>query len=86
MALQTNLSVSPYFDDFSENKSFYRVLFKPGVSVQVRELNQLQSIFQNQIEKFGQHFFKDGEKVIPGNTGYNSIYYAISYLHNIFRK
>ena len=49
MPIQTDLSVSPYFDDFDENKDYYRVLFKPGVAVQVRELNQLQSILQKQI-------------------------------------
>ena len=49
MALETNLNVSPYFDDFDSKKDFYKVLFQPGVAVQARELNQLQSILQNQI-------------------------------------
>ena len=60
MALETNLNVSPYFDDFDSKKDFYKVLFQPGVAVQARELNQLQSILQNQIEKFGDHVFKRG--------------------------
>ncbi len=77
MAQQTNLNVAPYFDDFNPNNDYHRVLFKPGYPVQARELTTLQSILQNQIEKFGQHFFKEGAKVIPGNTGYNAIYYAI---------
>ena len=59
MPQETNLNVSPYFDDFNEDKNFNRVLFKPGIPVQARELTQLQTILQNQIEKFGQHFFKD---------------------------
>ena len=62
---------SPYFDDFDEDKQFYRVLFKPGVAVQTREMNQLQSILQNQITKFGNHVFKDGSMVIPGQVNYN---------------
>lgn len=77
MSQQTNLNVSPYFDDFDANNDYYRVLFKPGYPVQARELTTLQSILQNQIEKFGQHFFKEGSKVIPGNTGYNALYYCV---------
>ena len=83
MSQQTNLNVSPYFDDFDANNDYHRVLFKPGVPVQARELTTLQSILQNQIEKFGQHFFKEGTKVIPGNTGYNAIYYCVQ-LQNTF--
>ena len=83
MAQQTNLNVSPYFDDFDADNDYYRVLFKPGFPVQARELTTLQSILQNQIEKFGQHFFKEGSKVIPGNTNYNPLYYAVE-LQNIF--
>ena len=77
MAQQTNLNVSPYFDDFDPNDNYQKVLFKPGYPVQARELTGLQSILQNQIEKFGQHFFKEGAKVIPGNTAYSSEYFAV---------
>jgi len=72
MPQETNLNVSPYFDDFDKNKNFYRVLFKPGSPVQARELSTLQSILQNQIEQFGTHFFKEGSKVIPGNLSYDN--------------
>jgi len=77
MAQQTNLNVAPYFDDFNPDSDYHRVLFKPGYAVQARELTTLQSILQNQIERFGQHFFKEGAKVIPGNTSYNQLYYAV---------
>ena len=77
MSQVTNLNVAPYFDDFDANNGYHRVLFKPGYPVQARELTTLQSILQNQIEKFGQHFFKEGAKVIPGNTGYTQLYYAV---------
>ena len=60
MALQTDLNVFPYYDDYDPTKNFYRVLFRPGVAVQARELNQLQTILQNQIEKFGDNIFKRG--------------------------
>ena len=74
MSIETNLNVSPYFDDYDEAKEFYRVLFRPGVSVQVRELNQLQSIFQNQIERFGNHVFKNGTIVSGVNFQYVPYY------------
>ena len=77
MAQQTNLNVSPYFDDFDPSDNYQKILFKPGYPVQARELTGLQSILQNQIEKFGQHFFKEGAKVIPGNTAYSPEYYAV---------
>ena len=77
MTQQTNLNVSPYFDDFDASNDYYRVLFKPGYPVQARELTGLQSILQNQIAKFGQHTFKEGAKIIPGNTSYNDSHSAI---------
>jgi len=66
MPQETNLNRTPYFDDFDAKKDFHKVLFKPGYSIQARELTTLQSILQNQIEKFGRHFFKEGSRVIPG--------------------
>ena len=67
MALETNFNVAPYFDDFDANNNFYRVLFKPSVAVQARELTQMQTILQDQIDKFGRHVFKDGS-VVEGCT------------------
>jgi hypothetical protein len=84
MPQQTNLNVAPYFDDFDANNDYHKVLFKPGYPVQARELTTLQSILQNQIEKFGQHFFKEGSVVIPGNTGYSGSYYCVQ-LQNTFQ-
>ena len=46
-----DLNTSPYYDDFNSAKDFHRILFKPGVAVQARELTQVQSLLQNQIEK-----------------------------------
>tara|TARA_B100002019_G_scaffold90443_2_gene78157 strand:- start:2244 stop:10703 length:8460 start_codon:yes stop_codon:yes gene_type:complete len=72
MPQKTNLNVTPYYDDFSQTKNFYKVLFRPGYSIQARELTQLQSVLQNQIESFGKYAFKQGELVIPGEVGINT--------------
>jgi hypothetical protein len=60
--------VFPYHDDFNEDKNFHRVLFRPGYGVQARELTQLQTILQNQIERFGNHVFKNGSSVLGGEV------------------
>ena len=44
--INTNLNTAPYFDDYLENKKFYKVLFKPSTAVQARELSQIQTILQ----------------------------------------
>ncbi len=77
MPQETNLNVSPYFDDFDEDKDYYKVLFKPGYPVQARELTTLQSILQNQVEQYGKHIFKEGSVVIPGQLRYENPIYAI---------
>jgi len=73
--MATNFNVSPYFDDFSEDKNFHKVLFRPAFAVQARELTQLQSILQNQVKRFGDHMFKDGAQVIPGELSYTNRYH-----------
>lgn len=60
MPLETNFNTPPYYDDFDANNNFYRILFRPSTAVQARELTQLQSILQDQVEKFGKHIFVDG--------------------------
>ena len=70
MPQETNLNVAPYFDDFDPNKNYYKVLFKPGYPVQARELTTLQTILQDQIAKFGNHIFKEGDSVTGGGVRY----------------
>ena len=74
---KTDLNVSPYYDDFDTTDNFHRVLFRPGFAVQARELTTLQTILQDQIEKFGTHMFKEGAMVIPGQSGFTNEYYAV---------
>lgn len=71
MPLSTDLSVSPYFDNFNPAKDYYKILFRPGVAVQVRELNELQTMLQAQIERFGDNIFKRGTIV----DGCNFVFY-----------
>ena len=71
MAQITDLNVSPYYDDFDEADNFHKVLFRPGFAIQARELTQLQSILQNQVERHGNHMFKEGSIVIPGQLSYS---------------
>ena len=72
MPQKTNLNVNPYYEDFDATKNFYKILFRPGYSIQGRELTQVQSILQNQLESFGKYAFKQGEQVIPGEVGLNT--------------
>ena len=76
MPQKTNLNISPYYDDFSKDDNFYKILFKPGYPVQARELTGLQSLLQNQVESFGKHIFKEGSMVIPGNIELDNSYFA----------
>jgi len=61
--LTTDLSRSPYFDDYDQTANYYKVLYKPATAVQVRELNTAQSIMQDQIDKFGRSVYKEGSVV-----------------------
>lgn len=61
-----NFNTNPYYDDFDETKQFHRILFRPGYAVQARELTQLQTQLQDQINKFGDHVFVNGSVVLGG--------------------
>jgi len=58
-----NLNISPYYDDYDEDKKFARILYRPGRAVQARELTQGQSIQQKQIQRFANFFFRQGSIV-----------------------
>ena len=77
MPINRDLNVDPYFDDFDLEKQFYKVLFKPSYAVQARELTQLQTILQNQIEQFGDNVFKEGSIIKGCNfTELNDLQYV----------
>lgn len=63
--LKTNFNVAPYYDDYNEDKQYYRILFRPATAVQARELTQLQTMMQRQVARFGNSIYKDGS-IIEG--------------------
>ena len=77
MPSKTDFNVSPYFDDFTEDKKFHRVMYRPAFAVQARELTTQQSILQNQIESMGDHMFTHGAMVIPGQISFDQNYFAV---------
>jgi len=69
-----------YYDDFNtpdangltpEDKNYLRILFKPGQSVQARELNQAQSILQSQVDKLGQGLFQSNSPIVGGGASFD---------------
>ena len=63
MAINTTLyQSSPYFDDYvssgNEAKGHLKILFKPGIPVQTRELNQLQTLIQSQVDRLDHTYLK----------------------------
>lgn len=75
--MTTQFNVNPYFDDYDETKNFHRILYRPTHAVQARELTQQQTILQNQIARFGNHVFKNGAMVIPGQITFDDKYHFV---------
>jgi hypothetical protein len=67
-----NRNIAPYFDDFNESKKFNKILFRPGRAVQARELTQMSTILQNQIEKSSSFFLKQGDFLEPGEVSFTN--------------
>ena len=63
-----------YKDDFNDSDGYYRILFNSGRSLQARELTQMQTIIQKQIERFGNNIFKEGAAVKPGGLTIDTNY------------
>ena len=71
------LFATKYRDDYSDSAGFYRILYNSGKVLQARELTQMQTIINKQIERFGNNIFKEGAVVKPGglsiDTGYEFV-------------
>ena len=74
---KTDINVAPYYDDFDSSSNYLRTLFRPGFAIQARELTHLQSSLQNQISKFGEHMFKEGAMIIPGQISLIGNYFSL---------
>ena len=83
-SLITSFNVDPYYDDFDEAKNFHRILYRPGQAVQARELTQMQTILQNQIDRFGEHIFKEGSVVAGLQINYDNNYTYVKIRDNDF--
>ena len=55
-----------YKDDFRDSDHYHRILFNSGKALQARELTQMQTITQKELERLGRHIFKEGSVVLPG--------------------
>ena len=73
-----------YKDDFVDSDNYHRVLFNSGKALQSRELNQMQTIIQEEIARFGSNIFTDGGVVngagFTANTNYHFIKLATNQL------
>ncbi len=65
---------STYKDDFADSANYHKILFNSGKAVQARELTQLQTMLQTQIQRFGSNIFKEGAVVKPGGASINQKY------------
>jgi hypothetical protein len=66
-----------YKDDFSDSAGFHRILFNSGRPLQARELTQLQTILQTQIQRFADNVFLDGAAVGSSGAGVQNAAYVI---------
>lgn len=62
-----------YKDDFKDSDNYHRILFNAGRALQARELTQMQTIIQSEIQRMGSNIFKEGGKVNGGNITLNNI-------------
>ena len=72
--LTETLLSSTYRDDFKDSNNFHRILFNSGRALQARELTQMQTIIQKEVERFGKNIFKEGAAVNPGGLLVNKRY------------
>lgn len=63
-----NTFLSTYNDDFRDSDNYHRIVFNSGRALQARELTQLQTIINKEIERLGRYLFKESA-VITGNLG-----------------
>lgn len=73
-AYNSGIFESTYRDDFKDSDQYYRILFNAGRALQARELTQLQTIINKEIERFGKNIFKEGACVSGSSVTINKSY------------
>ena len=66
-----------YKDDWRDSDNYYRILFNSGRPLQARELTQLQTILQSQIQKFADNVFLEGANVGSAGAGISTADYVV---------
>ena len=66
-----------YKDDYRDSDNYYRVLFNSGRPLQARELTQLQTILQQQIQRFADNIFLEGANVGGAGSGVSTVDYIV---------
>lgn len=81
MQVKELIKASPYFDDadYAALQQYYKLAFIPARAVQARELTQIQSLQHFQIKRLGDHLFKNGSMVIPGQISFDARYKSIEF-------
>ncbi len=72
--LSSTIFPAKFKDDFADSDGYHRILFNAGRTLQARELTQMQTILQKQIERLGSHTFKEGAVVRPAEQTLNNGY------------
>ena len=67
-----NFSDTPYYDDYVPSKRFQKILYKPSFAVQSRELNQSQSIINENIKNISNVILDSGDPLKPGQLIYSN--------------
>ena len=63
-----NTFSTTYKDDYADSDGYYRILFNSGRKLQARELTQMQTILQKQIERMGNNIFQDNSVIKAAAT------------------
>ena len=72
--LTTTAFLDTYRDDFKDSSHYHRILFNSGKVLQARELTQMQTIIQKEIERMGTNIFREGAAVLGGGITVNTRY------------
>lgn len=70
--MTTDLGLAPYWTSVDRRKRYHKVLFKPTMALQSREVNELQVLLQDQVDRVCSHLFQEGSRVKGGDFAYNN--------------